>query len=134
MSDQNKDAPKIIVDDDWKAQAEAEKQRLAAEQKAAPAEPGPTGEPSDRLPPADFETIVSTMASQALFALGAMPDPSSGQRYVNLDLAKFQIDSLKVLEEKTRGNLSEEEAGMLDRTLYELRTAYVQMAQRASGL
>jgi hypothetical protein len=142
--------PKIIVDDDWKAQARAEKERLAAEQEkkaqAAAAAGGvgaaPGGVPAGEraaggrgeIPPASFITLVSTVASQALFALGAVPDPQSGRRYVNLDLAKHQIDTLKVLEEKTKGNLTEEEKSLLDRTLYELRTHYVQMAQRVAKL
>ena len=116
--------PKIVVDSDWKEQARAEKERLAAQQaKADPQAPGPraAGAPGDMrgLPPANFVTLVSTIASQALFALGAMPDPQTQKRYVNLELAKHQVDTLKVLEEKTKGNLTDEEKALLDRTLYE---------------
>lgn len=131
MSDQ--DPPPILhVDDDWKAQAQAEKAKLAEKEKAAKADPdnagtAPQGAPG-QIPPADFTTLVSSIATQALFAMGAMPDPQTGQRYANLDIARHHIDSLSVLEEKTKGNLNEEETKMLATTLYELRSSYVQIA------
>jgi len=122
----DKDKPKIIVDDDWKAQARAEKEKLAEELK----EEGPAGQEEPReLPPASFETLLSSMATQAMFVLGMIRDPRSGQRYVDLDLAKHHIDSLAVLDEKTKGNLDPQEKMMLDQTLHELRMHYVQLSQ-----
>jgi len=73
-------------------------------------------------------TLISSIATQALFSLGAMPDPQTGQRYTNLDIARHHIDSLGVLEEKTKGNLTDEEKTTLATTLYELRQSYVQVA------
>jgi hypothetical protein len=133
------DGPKIHIDSDWKAQAQAEKQRLAEKSKAAPAagKPGATGAGAPGggggggLPPANFETLVSTMVTQALFAMGAIPDPRTGQRMQHLDLARHHIDMLTVLEEKTKGNLTEDEANMLGGALYELRTRYIQMSAAA---
>lgn len=144
MSD---DAPKIIVDDDWKAQAQAEKQKLAQQAKAkAEAPAGGTAGATDtrgatpggggrELPPANFESLLSTMTTQALFAMGAIPDPATGQHIAHLDLARHHIDMLTVLEEKTKGNLSQEESDMLATTLYELRNRYVQltMSQRPTA-
>lgn len=144
MSD---DAPKIIVDDDWKSRAQAEKQKLAEQSRAAKAEAAkpaaaPSGEAAaatrgrgQRLPDANFESLVSTMTTQALFAMGAIPDPQTGQRMAHLDLARHHIDMLAVLEEKTKGNLSKEETDMLATTLYELRNRYVQltMSQRPTA-
>src|SRR3970040_2093729 len=95
--------PKIHIDSDWKAQAQAEKQRLAEKSKQTAADK-PKGSAPGGLPPANFETLVSTMVSQALFAMGAIPDPSTGQRMQHLDLARFHIDMLGVIEEKTKGN------------------------------
>jgi hypothetical protein len=123
-------APKIHIDSDWKAQARAEKEKLA--QKAAEtdnakaAATGPGG-----MPPANFETLISTMATQALFAMGAIPDPRTGQRMAHLDLARHHIDMLTVIEEKSKGNLSEEESKMLAGTLYELRSRYIQLANQS---
>ncbi|HET6428064.1 MAG TPA: DUF1844 domain-containing protein [Phycisphaerae bacterium] len=120
--------PKIVVDEDWKAQAEAEKQRLAQQEKAAPAGAGKARE----LPRASFATLVSSQVTQILFALGALAD-AQGRRYRNLDIAKHHIDTLAVLEEKTKGNLTEDEKKLLDNALYEVRMAYVQAAQGPAG-
>ncbi len=87
------------------------------------------------MPAASFETLISTMTTQALFAMGAIPDPQTGQRMAHLDLARHHIDMLTVLEEKTKGNLSKEETDMLATTVYELRNRYVQltMSQRPTA-
>jgi hypothetical protein len=140
MSDEapkDKDKPKIVVDDDWKARAQAEKERLAKEAEApepGPAQPGKRGAEADRrereLPPADFSTLVSTLVTQIFLALGGLEDPKTKKRYVDLTLARHHIDTLTVLEEKTRGNLTPEEKALLDKALYETRMQYVQLAQR----
>ena len=124
--------PKIHIDSDWKAQAQAEKQRLAEKSKQTAADK-PKGSAPGGLPPANFETLVSTMVSQALFAMGAIPDPSTGQRMQHLDLARFHIDMLGVIEEKTKGNLTEEEKTMLSQTVYELRSRYIQLSAAATS-
>lgn len=137
MSDS--DSPILHVDDDWKAQAQAEKAKLAEKEKAAKQQASASGEaeghaaptPPGQIPPADFTTLISAIATQALFSMGAMPDPQTGQRYTNLDIARHHIDSLSVLEQKTQGNLTEEEQKTLTTTLYELRSSYVQIANAA---
>jgi len=141
MNTPNDDSPLIHVDDDWKAQAQAEKAKLtekekAAKQKQAAAAAGTAGDAKasadaakpGQVPPADFNTLVSSIATQALFSMGAMPDPQTGQRYTNLDYARHHIDTLGVIEEKTKGNLTDEEQKTLSSTLYELRQSYVQIA------
>lgn len=131
------DGPKIQIDSDWKAQARAEKERLVEKTKAADAPGAAAGKAgaagAGGLPPATFDTLVSTMATQALFAMGAIPDPRTGQRMQHLDLARHHIDMLSVIELKTRGNLSEEETGLIAGTLYELRSRYIQLASAARG-
>ncbi len=131
----NQDAePKIHVDTDWKAQAAAEKQRLAEQERQQAKQPGgPTISGAGGIPPANFETLVSTLVTQALFAMGAIPNPATGQRMQHLDLARHHIDMLGVLQEKTKGNLTEEESKMLNQTLYELRGRYIQLASAARG-
>jgi hypothetical protein len=128
MAEQDK--PKIIVDDDWKAQAQAEKQRLESEAEQAP---GGHGAPRE-LPPATMQTLISSLSTQAVMALGGYEDPRTKQRYVDLDLAKHFIDTLALLEQKTRGNLTQEEKDLLDRAIYELRMSYVQVAQHVGGI
>ncbi len=121
--------PKIIVDDDWKSAAQAEKQRLASEeatkkQEAADAPPGGT------LPEkASFDDLLRLMATQALMYMGAFPDPQTGQAMVALDLAKLHIDMLGVLEEKTKGNLSDDESKALTGILNELRLQFVEVTK-----
>ena len=117
--------PKIHVDNDWKAEAQREKERLAEQAKSGKSSEGQGGG-DQQLPPATFETLMSTLATQALFALGAIADPGTGQTMENLPLARHHIDLLGVLEEKTEGNLTEEESNLLRSTLYELRSRYIQ--------
>ncbi len=128
--------PKIIVDDDWKAQARAEKEKLAKEVEseggAAPA--AARGERGPReLPEASFSTLVNSIITQTFMAMGAMQD-RSGRRYVDLEVAKHHIDTLVVLDEKTKGNLTDEEKKLLDQGLYECRMQYVNIAQRVSAM
>ncbi len=123
------EASKIIVDDDWKAQAQAEKEKLAeATEKPGGPQPGPR-----EIPPASFVTLVNSLAVQTMLALGGVEDPRTKKRMVDLDLAKHHIDTLAVIEEKTSGNLTDDEKKLLDKTIYETRMVYVQMAQRVSG-
>ena len=64
--------------------------------------------------------------------LGAYSDPQSGGVVVDLPGAKFAIDLLAVLEEKTKGNLDEEESKEIGTVLNELRSRFVQIAQPAA--
>lgn len=127
--------PKIVVDEDWKAEAEAEKERLSKQDASGPAAAAAGGkaagadEAARELPPANFATLVSSTVTQILFALGAVEDPQTRRRYRDLPLAKHHIDMLAVLEEKTKGNLTQEEKQLLDRALYEVRMHYVRVAQ-----
>jgi len=131
--------PKIIVDSDWKSQAQAEKERMAAAERAkapaaqAPGAGGPEagmmgGEP-EGPPQANFEELIRSLAMQALMYLGAFPDPESGRRMVGLEPAKFNIDLLAMLEEKTKNNLTELESKFLTQMLYELRLQYVDISK-----
>lgn len=122
--------PELHIDSDWKAQAQAEKERLtAAEEAREKTDGGPAGGGRHELPEASFRTLMSVLASQALMGLGTMQDPQSKGIVVDLDGSRFSIDLLGVLEEKTKGNLSEEEAGELKHLLAELRARYVQVSR-----
>ena len=118
--------PKIQIDSDWKAEAQAEKERLT-KQEQAQAEREPDRRPGE-LPPADFRALVGTLASQAIMGLGALGDSKTGRVVVDLGTARFSIDLLAVLEEKTKGNISKEEAEELTQTLVELRARFVQIS------
>ena len=135
MADQ--EAPKLIIDSDWKSQAQAEKERLAAAEKAkaaaapAPGSPGaaPGAEGEPGIPQPDFEELVRMLATQALLYLGAFPDPESGRRMVSLEMAQFNIDMLSMIEAKTKGNLEDREKEFLTHMLYELRLQYVEISK-----
>lgn len=79
------------------------------------------------LPGVDFGMFVMSLASSALVQLGELPAPGeeTGEAPANLPLAKQTIDILGMLEEKTRGNLTAEEAQLVQHLLYDLRLKYV---------
>ena len=136
---------KLAIDEDWKAKVEAEREALdknRGEQPSAPAAPPATSEPvpesssaapgteskSDanvRLPPASLESLVTMLATQAMVALGQIPDPVQNKAVLRLQFARHYIDTLGVLEEKTKGNLSNQEARLLGDVLNDLRLAFV---------
>ena len=78
-----------------------------------------------QLPEINFPTFIFSLNSSALVHLGVVEDPATNQKVKNLPVAKQTIDILGMLEEKTKGNLSEDEASMLKTMLYELRMLYV---------
>jgi hypothetical protein len=117
--------PKIHIDSDWKAEAQKEKERLAAKEAESAEKRGE----QQGLPEPNFNALVSVLASQAIMGLGAYGDPKSGKVMIDLEGSRFSIDLLAVLEEKTKGNLSEEESEQLKQLLTELRSRYVQIAQ-----
>jgi hypothetical protein len=77
------------------------------------------------LPEVSFPTFILSLNASALMHLGAIEDPESGRPSKNLPMAKQTIDILSMLEEKTRGNLTNEEENMLKNILYDLRIAFV---------
>jgi Domain of unknown function (DUF1844) len=75
-----------------------------------------------------IEFVVMHAQNAALF-LGQIPNPKTGQGEVNLDLARMFIDQLAMIQEKTRGNLTSEEAKVLSNALSNLQMAYVEVAR-----
>jgi len=75
-----------------------------------------------------IEFVVMQAQNAALF-LGQIPNPKTGQGEVNLDLARMFIDQLAMIQEKTRGNLTSEEAKVLSNALSNLQMAYVEVAR-----
>jgi len=122
--------PKLHVDSDWKAQAEAEREKL---KKIDTERNEKAGADSEELPPADFRTIVGMLATQALGGLGAYGDPQTRRVVVDLPAAQFAIDLLGVLDAKTKGNLTAEESKELTGILTELRARFVQFAQMVAA-
>lgn len=87
---------------------------------------------SASLPPASFTLLVTTLATQAMAAMGLMPaSEDEAAPTVNLDFAKHFIDMLSVLEDKTKGNLVDAEQTFLRDTLHQLRMAFVAVSKQA---
>jgi hypothetical protein len=124
---------KLIIDDDWKEEAKREKDILAAKEKEAQEqeEEAQTHGRTGPLPPAELSGLVSMLATQAFFALGlvhAQGEPEE-EKEPDLEMAKFNIDLLGMLEEKTKGNLTDQEDKLLQDTVNQLRMAFVQMSK-----
>ena len=80
-----------------------------------------------KLPPVDFTTFISEIATTAFAYLGGLQDPETKEALVHLEMAKRMIDTIDLLKEKTKGNLTAPEGNFLDNTLYNLRMTYVRM-------
>lgn len=141
----SEDGPKIFIDEGWKAQVQREKEEAARKAEVAEA-PAPAEESADAPLEFDpdqpsFASLVGSLATQAMYALGLVADHESGQVMVNLDAARYTLDMLGVLVEKTEGNLTPEESRMLLQTTAELEQAFAvrvqqfqEQAMRQAGL
>ena len=81
------------------------------------------------LPEVNFQSLIFSLSSSALFHLGEIADPQTGQKQKDLPLAKHSIDTIALLKEKTRGNLEDEEQKFLDNILTDLRWRYVKATE-----
>ena len=82
-----------------------------------------------RIPEASFSLFTSSLVTQALISLGEVENPFSKKSEQNLDQAKFTIDTLEIIREKTKGNLTEDETKLLDTALYDLRMGYIEKSK-----
>ena len=151
MADQPPNEPKIIVDEDWKTRVTAEKEAAAHQPPAEqppPAQPAtaksesatpqasrPPQSAAPALPPATLSFLITTLATQAMMALGDVPHPLTGKTELRLPEARHFIDMLTMLEEKTAGHRTPEESALLDHFLHQLRLTYIErQAQSREGM
>ena len=125
--EEKKEEKKIIVDEDWKQQAQREKEILAAQEEAEKKEAGEDKAERPPLPKGNFAALISMLTTQALFAMGVLKVEGQ-EKEPDLEMAKYNIDMLETLEEKTKGNLAVEEKKVLENTLKQVRMAYVKVA------
>lgn len=78
----------------------------------------------------DFPTFIMSIASAAMMGLGLAPRPDSGKQEVDLGMARQNISLLEMLKVKTKNNLSNDEAQLLDRVLFEIQTKYVEVSEK----
>ncbi len=151
MSDDRPPMTPKKVDESWKEQVERER-KIANAQPAKPAapsrverpspppspaepvRPSPPPEPEPAveeagLPEPNFAVFLSSLSMQAMMALGELPIPGTNQRREDLEQARYLIDTLGLLQQKTQGNLTPEESQFLENALYELRMRYAQRLQ-----
>jgi hypothetical protein len=126
MSDasEEREGPKIIVDSDWKTEAASEKAKIDAETRES--------ESHNEIPDPNLPELINMIAMQAIISLGGMQAPTGEPIPQDLPVAKHYIDLLALLEEKTKGNVSDDEARIFAGVLHELRMRFVECAD-ASG-
>lgn len=81
-----------------------------------------------KMPPVEFSGFIVSLAQAALMQLGDIPDPTTGQPVRNKDQARYSIDLIDMLSEKTKGNLTEEEQTLIQRVLSDLKLRFVRSA------
>ncbi|MBW2366716.1 MAG: DUF1844 domain-containing protein [Deltaproteobacteria bacterium] len=99
------------------------------EEKNTDAAASETTAQTTQLPKIDFSTFIMSLNASALVNLGVIDDPVSGGKVKNLALGKQTIDMLSMLEDKTKGNLTEEEENLLKGILYDLKITYVKQKE-----
>lgn len=140
MPDEPNKESKIIVDEDWKTQVEAEKAAACGcgcggEGSQPAAEPGASAEsgPAEPLPPPSLTMLSGSLYLQGMISLGMLPPPNSDKPEVDLGHAKYAIESIAMLQEKTEGNRTEQETSELERMLHEMRMVYVSVQKEQPG-
>jgi hypothetical protein len=148
------------VDESWKKKVEDEKHKFGSPQQepkkggaSPPPEAGPPVQPTGGsvhhggcaegitegmtgeagMPEAGFINFISGLATQALMALGQVEHPVTKQTEIDLDQARYLIDILEMLKQKTKGNLLPEEVKTIETLLYNLKMVYVRVSKTAKA-
>jgi hypothetical protein len=117
---------KLFVDEGWKAQVEAEREALKGRDEKKAAQGSAAGTEEDRpLPPPTLADLASSLAMQAMIAMGLLANPLSGKAEVRPHHARHLIDTLGLLQRKTEGNRTAEETEAFDHLLHELRLGFL---------
>lgn len=80
------------------------------------------------FPGLSFSTFLLSLSTSALVQLGELPDPLTNNKEINLDHAKQTINIMEILQDKTKGNLSQEEQRLIELLLYDLRMKFIASA------
>jgi hypothetical protein len=130
--EEKKEPQKIHVDEDWKQQAQAEKEKLDAEAAAGKEiKKEPDEEEASRgpIPEGNFINLIKLLVTQTYMAFGAIRPKEEKEAPPDLEFAKYHIDTLADLEKKTKGNLTPEEEEMMRSALHSLRMMYVRLSK-----
>ena len=116
--------PEIIIDEGWKAQVEKER---SVEQ----LEPDTTEEQSgEEQELTVFESLLSSLAAQTMMALGLVAPDAEEQVTIDMGFSQHMIATLMMLQEKTKGNLLEQEEHSLNEAVTELQKVFALRAQQ----
>lgn len=105
------------IDESWKDNVEKEKQGSGQDPQASPGIE------------AGFPVFISSLGMQTLIALGELENPITKKKEPDLNQARYLIDIIQMLQEKTAANVTNEEKQMLENLLYQLRMLYVERAK-----
>lgn len=121
------------VDESWKDSVAQEKDTQPSELSGQGESQEPRGEEATDQPnpmEVNFINYVSSLVFQTMIFLGELPNPMTNETEKNIDQAKFLIDTLVMMREKTKGNLSKPEEDLLNSAVYELQMRYVDLAAK----
>lgn len=82
------------------------------------------------MPEVTFPAFVLSLNTSALYHLGEIADPATGKKVVDLDLARHAIDTLVLIQNKTKGNLTNDEEELLKNILYDIKLRFVKIAKK----
>jgi hypothetical protein len=154
-SDASAAQAEVASDDDWKSRVKAEDAALDQQFREQPAGAGGAGvsptetatrptspepeqvrgakpQPSREMPAPTFADLVGLLSAQAMMFLGLIPNPATQKAETQLPTARYFIDMISILEDKTAGQLTKEESQVLGNTLHELRMTYMQRSKQSA--
>ena len=117
------------VDESWKDAVASDKEQKSDAPSSEAAAPSPAVDSDADDGELNFLNYLSSLVFQTMIFLGDMPSPATNQPEKNLRQAKFLIDTLSLLREKTKGNLTKQEEDLLNGSLYELQMRYVDVVK-----
>ena len=114
---------KLFIDEDWKSQVQAEKEAAKQSEPAKPA--AETAGQQGEIPEPSLPSLVISLATQAMGALGLLAGPDGQPLPAEPEYAKYLIDTIGMLDVKTKGNQTAEESAMFEDALHQLRMTFV---------
>jgi len=128
---EKEDAPRFRVDEGWKRSVAEERERLRREQKQSRQKAEGAGARQPAKP--DVRIFFAGLYTQTLMCLGEIENPLTKRKEQNLPEAQYLIDTIDMLKQKTKGNLSSDEEQYLDGLLHDLRMRYVDAVNRPAA-
>jgi len=129
---EGKEEPKLHVDEDWKKSVADEKAKQRQEDQQGRRQPAPEREEPSTLPQPTMKVFLAGLWHQTLIALGEVEDPVTGKKEKHPAEAAYLIDTIAMLQEKTKGNLAGDESSYIQSILTDLRIRYVRVAEQSS--